>query len=306
MIALLLLLLPGPAAAGSSKPYLPAPVPVSVKPLSLEGRLLGVGANRINVVTRWEDNFFSKQSEEIGETETIAINAALGLIRNRSGLYTEEWTLIAGKLDLKAKTRRYASSVIGKDVDVGASGSGFDLGLRYLGGYTLARSEFAGGRTADWNLALSLHAALYTLDNTYTADSVDGLDSNHYNATETGLFLRPAVAFQPIIEVVHGVSVVPYVGTNAMLILGVESYEDTRFVRNGVSGALTKDSEFSAAGRGFELVFGFDVGLVSPFSRGHKFMIGGALTKLYGGSSGDFSEVHLFYAFPIGRGSRPN
>jgi len=299
--ALSLLLLAGSAFAERTKPYIPSQVPVNVKPASLNESLLGVGTNRLTVVTGWEDNFFSQVSEEVGETRATATNFVLGFIRGRRERYSEEWDLIAGRLELEEETQRYTSSVIGKAVDLDVSGTGFDVGVRYLGGYTLAKTELPWGRVAEWNLAFSLHAAYYTLESTYKADSADKLDSNHYQAKEFGVFLRPAAALQPILPIGRGVSFVPFVGTNAMMVLSGEEFQDTRFVRNGFSGGLTEDSEFNVGGRGFELVFGFDLGLASPISREHQCTVGGALSKLFGGRSGDFSEVHVLYAVPIGR-----
>lgn len=262
---------------------------------------MGLGVNRITVVTPWNDNFFSSVTEEIGENQVTANHLAIGFIRSKSKRYTREWDFVAGNLDLEAKTRRYRSSIIGKEVNVNASGKGFDIGLRYLGGLSLGQGSFAGGKTIDWNLALGIHAALYRLDNTYEADSVDGLDSNHYDSDETGLFLRPSVAFQPMIEIGGGASLVPYVGTNAMLIAGVESWEDMKFVRSGIAGRLSDDVEFFSQSPALEFIFGFDLGLISPFSREHKMTLGGAITELFGGSSGNFSEVHLLYAVPLGK-----
>lgn len=299
-IGFLIILLSLPAAA-KPKLFMPSPVPVNVKPSQAEERLFGVGTNRITVVTPWNDNFFSSVSEDIGENKVTANHLAIGFVRSTSKRYTREWDFVAGNLDLESKTRRYRSSIIGKEVNVNASGKGFDIGLRYLGGLSLGQGYAAGGKTVDWNLALGIHAALYRLDNTYEADSVDGLDINHYNSVETGLFLRPSLALQPIIEIGGGISFVPYVGTNTMLIAGVESWEDLKFVRNGVAGRLSDDVEFFSQTPALEFIFGFDLGLISPFSREHKMTLGGAITELFGGSSGNFSEAHILYAVPLGK-----
>lgn len=303
MKTLLLLLIAAPAWASEAKPYIPAPVPVNIKPSADDERLIGAGYNRINVVMMRRDNYFGApgQFEDVGRIKVVADNAAFGLIRNRGKSYTEEWDIIAGKLDFKAKDRVYRSAALNKDVDIDADGDGFDLGVRYMGGYSLAKSEFAGGRMIDWNLALSLHAALYHLDIKNTADSAGGVDSNHYEAKEKGLFLRPAVSIQPIIELGKGVSLVPYVGTSAMVVLASEDWKETRRVVGGVPRTLRADEDFRAASRNFELITGFDLGFLSPISTEHHCTLGGALTQLYGGSSGDFTEFHFFYAIPFGK-----
>lgn len=293
--ALLLLVLAVPAAA-DNKPYIPAPVPVNIKPSSESERMIGVGTNRITVQTDWVDGFFTRGEEKVGELETTAHNVAVGYIRSKGSRYTEEWDFIGGKLEQRNVTTRYRSTQINKDVNLSASGSGFDLGVRYLGGYTLHKSE-----RVDWNLAMSMHAAYYRLESTYSAGSTDGLDANVYDSEENGLFLRPAVALQPIIAVGKGVSLVPYVGTNLMVIAANEYYVDKTYRRNGVNGSLGDGEDFVVSGRSFELVTGFDLGFLSPFDKEHKVTLGGALTQLFGQSTGSFTEVHVMYAFPFGK-----
>ena len=306
MKGLLLLLLAAPSWAVNAKPYIPAPVPVNIKPSAEDERLIGAGYNRIDVVMMRRDNYFGPtgQFEDVGRIKVTADNAAFGLIRNRGKRYTEEWDLIAGKLDFKTKDSSYRSGTLGKDVAISADGDGFDLGVRYMGGYSLAKTGFVGGRQIDWNLALSLHAALYTLDIKNTADSAGGVDSNHYEAKEKGLFLRPAVSIQPIIEVGKGVSFVPYVGASAMVVLASEDWKETKRVVASTPLTLRSDEEFRATSRNLELITGFDIGFLSPLSTEHHCTIGGALTQLYGGSSGDFKELHFFYAIPFGKKSK--
>ena len=295
---LLSFLLTTPASAG--KPYLPSSVPVNFRPDENEGRLLSVGLNRMVVGTEWEDNFFSPRTERIGKNKVTSTGFALGLIRGRGPRYSEEWDLLAGTLDFAAVTRRYRSAVINKDVDVDARGKGFDFGTRYLGGWSLSRSQLTDSLSADWTVALSLHALLYSLKNRYQADSADLLDSNHYEERDLGLFLRPSLSFQPLFDIGKTASVVPFVGLSGIAIGTLTDYQDTVFRRNGVAGKLTESTDLTGQARGPEFILGFDLAVRPRFLRGHRVLIGGALTKLYGGADGDFSELHLAYSFPLG------
>lgn len=301
MINPLLLVLALSASAAGNKPYLPSSVPVNFRPDENEGRLLSVGLNRMVVVTNWDDNFFGPGSERVGDTQVAAAGAAVGLIRNRSARYSEEWDLLAGALDFKAVTGQYHSSVINKSVNVGAEGHGFDLGVRYLGGYSMAKSDLGGPVTADWTLALSLHTLFFRLSNSFRAESADGLDANHYDERDLGLFLRPSVAVQPVVDFGKTASLIPYAGVSAMLIGAQTEYQDTLFRRNGVAGRLSSSDDVTGQVRGPEFVFGFDVAVRPGFLKGHRVLLGGALSKLAGGGKGDFSELHLAYSFPFGK-----
>lgn len=221
-----------------------------------------------------------------------------GWIRSKSDKLSVEWDLLAGLLSIQEDTKSYFSRVINKNANLSAFGNGFDVGVRYLGSYTLHKTTLGSERAVDWNLAFGLHLALYRLEAVYKAVSLDGLDLNEYKSDEVGLFGRPIVALQPVVGPFWGISLVPYVGAGSMIILAGESFEDTRFVRNGVNGGLEEDSEFAAIPPGLEAVFGFDLGFVSPFSREHRGTLGGAFSKLYGGSKGDFSEIHMLYTIP--------
>ncbi|MCB4756957.1 MAG: hypothetical protein LHV69_08035 [Elusimicrobia bacterium] len=297
---------PSPIMASGGKIYIPSSVPVNIKPSHLGERLIGLGFNRMAVTFNWKDNFFDRRAEgggqweDVGDLETTATNGAIGYIYDRSDRYSEEWDFIAGALSIKSKTNSYTSPFLGKVLNVDLSGSGFDIGGRYLGGYSLAKTELGTGRALDWNLAFSLHSIFFYLNNSEKAESVDGLDINHEDMTDYGLFLRPSVAFQPIIPLGTWISIVPYAGISSMLLVGVEDWKDTILKRDGADRKLGSDTDWIASGT-FETVFGFDIGLISPFSREHQCTVGGALTQLYGGTSGNFYEFHLLYSIPIGR-----
>lgn len=301
MISSLLLSLAMAASAAGNKPYLPSSVPVNFRPDESEGRLLSVGVNRMTVVSDWEDNFFSPQSERVGDNKVTASGVSVGLIRNKSPRYSEEWDFLAGSLDFRAVTRSYHSAVINKPVNVGAEGHGVDFGVRYLGGYSLAKSGLGESVTVDWTLAASLHALLFRLENAYRAESVDGLDANHYDERDLGVFLRPSLAVQPVFDFGKSFSAVPYFGLSTMAIGAHTEYQDTLFRRNGASGRLTSSDDVSGQVRGPEFVFGFDLAVRPGFLKGHRVLLGGALSKFYGGGNGDFSELHLAYSFPLGK-----
>lgn len=301
MINPLLFVLALSASAAGNKPYLPSSVPVNFRPDEQEGRLLSVGVNRMTVLTDWEDNFFGPQSERVGDSQVSAAGVSVGLIRNKSARYSEEWDLLAGGLDFKAVTRNYYSQVINKPVDVGAEGHGFDVGVRYLGGYSMAKSDLGGPVTVDWTLAMSLHTLFFKLNNSFRASSTDGLDANHYDERDLGLFFRPSLAVQPVFDFGKTASIVPFAGLSAMLIGAHTEYQDTLFRRNGVAGRLSSSDDVTGQVRGPEFVFGFDLAVRPWFLKGHRVLLGGALSKLAGGGKGDFSELHLAYSFPFGK-----
>lgn len=301
MISSILLTLAMAASAAENKPYIPSSVPVNFRPDENEGRLLSVGVNRMVIVSNWDDNFFGPQAERVGDNQVTAAGAAVGLIRNKSARYSEEWDFLVGSLDFRAVTRRYHSYVINKPVNVGAEGHGVDFGVRYLGGYSMARSDLGGPVTVDWTLAASLHTLFFRLENAFRAESTDGLDANHYDERDLGVFMRPSVAIQPVFDFGKSFSAVPYLGVSTMLIGAQTHYQDRLFRRNGVAGKLTSSDDITGQVRGPEGVFGFDLAVRPWFLKGHRVLLGGALSKLLGGGKGDFSELHLAYSFPFGK-----
>lgn len=296
---ILVLLCAAPAAASSGKSFLPSQAPISLRPSAEDARMIGVGYNHIVVTTDWKDDFFSGQLESIGQNEIKADNAAVGLLRSRGKRYSEEWDFIAGALAFRSKTSSYVSPLLNKSVNVGASGHGLNAGVRYAGAYSLAKRPLGGSGTVDWTFAGTLHAAYYRLNNSYHADSADGLDVSHYDATEQGFFLRPALAFEPILEFKR-FALMPYAGVDTQILLSDEKYHTTRLVRSGVPRSAADSSDQLASVKDPSAILGFDVGLPSPFSSLDQVTLGGAVSRLFGAARGsDFVEMHVVYAFGL-------
>lgn len=62
----------------------------------------------------------------------------------------------------------------------------------------------------------------------------------------SGVFVRPAVAFQPVIALPKGFHLIPYAGLSTMFIAAGEYWEDTRFRRNDIetpSSSLYDDTD---------------------------------------------------------------
>jgi hypothetical protein len=302
VLLILLGLLPS-VAHGQDKPrFVPSPVPVNIKPLAHDESRWGVGYNQMHITSEWTDEFFTFDTERVGELEYDVYNLALGIQHARSDVSYMEYDLLLGKVDSREKTKRYHSDIIDRDVNVGQSGDGYDAGIRFLWSRNLFRQHRqSGGKLIDWNAALSLHAALYYMDGTYEALSTDGQFGNTYDAEEAGIFLRPIVALQPIVYVTDRITLVPFIGVGTKAVAEYIWWEDTKVIWNGVDepGQRGDGEEVEVDITGLEGQLGFDIGFVTNRAKKQELTFGGLVSKLYGGDDADFYELHILYTFPF-------
>lgn len=295
--------LPVNAPAKDENAYFPTPVPVAISPGSYDSSAWGFGYNVINLTSDWKDDFFTFDAEHVGDIEYRVQHVVLAYLKKNRRSSSVEYDLLAGKIESKSGTGRYHSKIIDREVAVDHSGDGFDVGLRLIYSQNLYRSFKQKRRQfIDWNCAFSLHAAYYYLEGTYAARSLDNQYASGYNSEENGIFLRPVIALQPIIELGKKVSLVPYAGLGTKISFWYESWKDRGdYIFNGYDSPEQKSrgEESGTDFSGMETYLGFDVGIKTSASNRHRLTAGGVLTKLFGENESDFAEVHVVYSLPL-------
>ena len=283
--------------------YFPTPAPVSIAPGNYYGASWGFGYNILNLSSDWDDNFFTFDSEHVGEIDYRVQHIALAFSKNKRQKSSIEYDILLGKISSEAGTKQYNSEIIDRKVEVDHSGDGFDIGLRLIYSRNIHRQMNKGRkRLIDWNYALSLHAAYYYTEGTFEARSVDGQYANEYTSEEEGLFLRPVLSLQPVVDVSDRIALVPFVGVGTKISIWFQYWEDTGdYIFNGYNepGQKSDGEESGIDFSGMETYIGFDVGIKTSDSYNHQLTIGGVLTKLFGENDSDFSEIHVIYSLPF-------
>jgi hypothetical protein len=126
--------------------------------------------------------------------------------------------------------------------------------------------------------------------------------ANEYNSEEEGVFLRPVISFQPVIELVERISLIPYAGIGTRISFWSEYWEDTGdYIFNGYNlpSEKTSDEDSGTVFSGIETFLGFDVGIKIGAANNYQLTIGGVLTTLFGKNDSDFSEIHVVCSIPL-------
>jgi hypothetical protein len=291
------------AWARDENKYFPTPVPVNIAPGSYDDSRWGVGYNIINVTSDWEDNFFTFESEHIGNIEYRIEHLVVAFLKSKRESSSIEYDVLIGKIKTKAGKDQYYSELIGQDVNVDHSGDGIDVGIRLIYSRNIFRQLKEGQkRLIDWNYAFSLHAAYFYTEGTYKARSTDDQFASGYHGEEEGIFLRPVLSLQPVINLTDRFSLIPYVGIGTKISIWYAYWEDTGdYIFNGYNSPSQKsDGEESGIDSSvFETYLGFDVGIKTISSSNHQLTIGGVFTQLFGENDSDFAEVHVIYSLPF-------
>lgn len=285
----------------AEKKLLLSPVPVNIKPVNYNESRYGLGYNLTTLTTDYIDPFFTSQTEKVGELKFTVHNLVAGYLKSKNDVSTSEYDLLVGKVESQSNTPQYFSKAINKNVQFENTGNGFDIGVRGISSRTLYRQMGRDGRRlVDWNYALSLHAAFYTMNSTFKGESVDKLDLETYEEEETGIFLRPVAALQPIIYLYRNLSIVPFLGVGTKLTASSYYWQDKEYKRNGVSqpGQIGEGYGTELKVTGLETHMGFDIGIITSSEKKHELTIGGAISKLFASESADFTEVHVLYSTP--------
>lgn len=297
---LILIILNAGIAAGDDRDnkLLPKPVPVNLKPPSYDETYMGIGYNQITAVSEWNDSWLTGDEEKVGEIKYSVKNLVVGIVKSKGSESTMELDFIIGRVEFEEDTTSFFYESLpggGQDMDVKASGDGYDIGLRYVKSKTFFRQN-----RIDWNYALSLHAAYFYTDGSYEALSDDNQYGESYDEEEWGMFFRPVVALQPLVSVSNSISIVPYIGLASTITLSEYYWENTEYISGGESmpSQFGDGSDFYFNTSGVEVLIGFDVGIITSHSKKHKLTIGGAISELMGNEESSFQEVHVLYAIP--------
>ncbi len=288
--------------AKDEKRYFPTPAPVSIAPGNYDDSCWGIGYNIVNLTSDWEDGFWTFESEHVGEIEYQVQHVAVAFLKSIRQRSSIEYDFLIGKITSKEGTKRYYSDLMDREVEVDHSGDGIDIGMRLIYSRNIYRQlKESQKRLIDWNYSFSLHAAYYYTEGTFEARSLDGQYANEYTSEEEGLFLRPVLSLQPVIDLGDRASLIPYVGIGTKISIWFQYWEDTEYVSKGSNqpGQKGWDEEAGINFSGMETYIGFDVGIKTSSSNNHQLTIGGVLTKLFGENDSDFSEVHVIYSIPF-------
>lgn len=278
--------------------FLPKPVPVNLKPPSYDENYMGVGYNQITAISEWNDSWLTGDEEEVGALKYTVKNLVVGIVKSKGSETTMELDFIIGKVEFEEDTTSFFYESLpggGQDMDVEASGDGYDIGFRYVKSKTFFRQN-----RIDWNYALSLHAAYFYTDGSYEALSDDNQYGESYDEEEWGIFLRPVVSLQPLVSISNSISFVPYIGLASTITLSEYYWENTEYISGGESmpSQFSEGSDFYFNTSGVEALIGFDVGIITSHSKKHKLTIGGAISELMGDEESSFQELHVLYAIP--------
>ena len=291
-------------AGDKEKKIMPKPVPVNLKPISYDESYAGIGYNRITALSEWKDSWLTGEEEHVGDIKYTVNNIVVGFVKSKSSVSTTEWDLLVGKVDFEQDTSRFYYESLpggGGDMNVKASGNGYDIGIRMVSSRRMYHQEKAdGSRFIDWNYAISCHLAYFATDGSFEARSTDGQWGEAYDEEEYGIFFRPVFALQPIVSLTNLISVVPYIGAGTVITFSEYYWENTDYITFGssqpgqFSDGYGTNFEFS----GIEIILGFDVGIITSQSKQHKLTLGGALSKLLAEDESNFTEVHVLYSIP--------
>lgn len=292
------------AAGDKNNKFMPKPVPINLKPPSYDESYIGVGFNKITALSKWKDSWLTGGEEEVGDIEYTVNNLVIGMVTSDGFKSTTEWNLLIGTIDFEEDTKKFHYDSLpggAQDMNVKASGDGYDIGVRVVSSRTFNRQEKSGGgKFIDWNYALSLHAAFFSTNGSFEARSVDGQWGEAYKEEELGIFLRPVISLQPILSITDLVSIVPYIGVGTTITMSGYYWENTDYVISGSSqpGQFSDGSDFYFDFSGIETMVGFDIGIITNRAKKHKLTIGGAISELMGDDGSRFQEVHVLYAIP--------
>ncbi|MBT3584137.1 MAG: hypothetical protein HN509_04485 [Halobacteriovoraceae bacterium] len=169
---------------------------------------------------------------------------------------------------------------------------------------TLGTNTYKDGtKFVEWIWNYSFHLAVYRLDSSFAAVSVDGQTGQSYDEKETGLFFRPVIAIQPIIHITERFSLSPYFGVGTKLVASYYAWEDKTTISGGDAFASSPESEDDGGAflfEGLNTNLGMDVGIDIKWKKTtHHVSFGAALSKVFGDNDSDFSEFHFIYSFPL-------
>jgi len=114
--------------------FLPKPVPVNLKPPSYDENYMGVGYNQITAISEWNDSWLTGDEEEVGALKYTVKNLVVGIVKSKGSETTMELDFIIGKVEFEEDTTSFFYESLpggGQDMDVEASGDGYDIGFRY-------------------------------------------------------------------------------------------------------------------------------------------------------------------------------
>lgn len=316
-IAMGLLLSSGIAAraADSDHKFVPSSAPISMRTDQEEETRIGYGYNIINLTLEWKSLFFSQiVREDIGEIDYTVNHFLVGWSKTWARKNSLEVDLMAGLIKSKAANDRFTSPIIGQDVTIDHDGDGQDVGVRVVYGRSLFKVASQDGRRyLDGIVAVSLHGAYFSTENDVIGTSADGLYMQDYTEKDSGIFLRPAIAFQPIIRVHERVTLNPFFGYEKTLAdatykwhlnegrdHGIPFTDQVIYQGVVVPTPIPLDRETSGTvDIGSTVFMGFDVG-IKLFKSGGELSVGGMMSSLSGqNDSQDFTEVHVLYSYPF-------
>lgn len=303
------------AAGDTDHRFVPSSAPISMRTDQEEQTQIGYGFNVIDLVVDWNSPFFSTVvREDIGSIDYTVNNLFLGWAKTWARKNSLEVDLLGGTIKSKAENNRFTSQVINQGVTVDHNGDGEDFGLRLVYGRSLYRiASEDGKRFLDCILAVSLHCASFSTENDVYGISDDGRYMQRYTEEDSGIFLRPAIAFQPIVQVHERVTLKPFFGYEQTTANATYKWHLVEGLDNGVpyssqvtyqgvtvATPIALDRETSGTINIGSTVFaGFDVG-IKVFKDGGELSVGGVISSLSGqNKSSDFKEVHVMYSFPF-------
>jgi hypothetical protein len=81
--------------------YFPTPVPVNIAPGNYDNSQWGVGYNILNLTSDWEDNFFTFESEHVGDIEYQVQHAVLAFLKVNGKALRLNTIFLSGRLHPK-------------------------------------------------------------------------------------------------------------------------------------------------------------------------------------------------------------
>ncbi len=298
---------PAAPAAGTKK-VIPAPVPVNVETTGYSGETWGIGYNYLRLNTTWTDDFYKFEGdEEIGTITSEVHNLAISWYDNSAGKLSSDFSILVGIIKSTGDERYYSGDMAaaGEEPlnDATFKGSGYDAGVRILRSGKLFKEQSSS--FIQWYYALSLHAAVFYMENNVVSQTIPGTSlgdyREEYSEEEWGIFLRPVIALQPKIKVSDSVTLVPYLGVGTMVTASSwywwneEDYIDESSVQNG---QLAEDTGSSGSITGLETYLGFDIAIVTNRAAGNSISLGGVFSRFFGSTESDFFEIHAVYTMP--------
>lgn len=300
-------LLAGKMAVSSDRDILPTSAPIPITPSGTAERKVGYGFNLVSLKAEWKEDLLTANTEHIGEIEYESRNIVVGIQKKKDRNTAIEYDFLAGMLKSKSAQDSYLSPTLGKTADLDMTGDGWDVGARIIYSRCFHEQKYTDGSMfIEWIAGLSLHAAVFSSDEHYFAETQDRTTMTDYDETITGIFFRPAAALQPIIHVSDRLKLNPYVGVDARLTAYASDWEETDGRWAGLTWEQIKAYGYDPTGSDIianlslgKALIGMDIGIVINRKLGHELRVGAAMSKLLGGSSGDFSEAHVLYSMEM-------